>query len=467
MSTLHTAIINDRLHQVRMLLGVGVRVDVKDEQGRTPLMIACFMANKKRRKIVCDLLLSSGANVNLMDKFERTILMYACATRNTFLLQELTEYIELDLNKRDKDGNTCLMYAAIEGDVEAMKLILQPFEMYGITLDMRNKQGFTAYLLALKNGNVECAQLLQDKGASTNIFDSENYWGGKEWLASHYKDRLNRDSLQSAHHARPKSENMRRKEESQNNGTLQRPKSMPPLFHYPDCHRTQKSQENYQNEQGVRESKPPRSMTSSLDTKSVGNRPHESKGKKAAKGLTLPRPVTGSSVSNTVPAVKKAWNDKNEVGTAPKNQREDAREDNVTIRKQTGCSFRPEAITTAGKSDYKRCVSTLTGEKHLTKKQQEQLIKLFEQYSTNHLSLPSAKPKQSGQESESQTKLGPRKDDDLKQQLLKAFEQRAEAALSLAQRKRKMSKPRLKMSDIKAKLRAIAMLASMRAAATE
>ena len=449
-----------------MLLGVGVRVDVKDEQGRTPLMVACFMANKKRRQIVCDLLLVHGANVNLMDKFERTVLMYACATRNVFLLRELTEYIELDLNKRDKDGNTCLMYAAIEGDVEVMKLILQPFEMYGITLDMRNKQGFTAYLLALKNGNVECAQLLQDKGASTNIFDSENYWGGKEWLAIHYKNRLNRESLKSAHHARPKSENMRQKEESQNNGTLQRPRSMPPLFHYPDRHKTQKSHENYQNEQRARKSKP-RSMTSSLGTKSVDDRSQESQGKKAAKGLKLPRPVTGSSVSNTVPVAKKAWNDKSEVGTTPKNQKEEAKDGDVITRAQTGSSFRSDAMTTAGKSDYERCVSTLIGEKHLRKKQQEQLIKLFEQYSTNHLSLPSAKPKQSGQESESQTKLGPKKDDDLKQQLLKAFEQRAEAALSLTQRKRKMSKPRLKMSDIKAKLRAIAMLASMRAAATE
>eukprot|EP00112_Aurelia_sp_Birch-Aquarium-sp1_P016715 Seg381.32 transcript_id=Seg381.32/GoldUCD/mRNA.D3Y31 product="Ankyrin repeat domain-containing protein 63" protein_id=Seg381.32/GoldUCD/D3Y31 len=463
MSSLHAAIINDRLHQVRMLLGVGVRVDVKDEQGRTPLMVACFMTNKKRRQVVCDLLLGSGANVDLMDKFKRTLLMYACATRNIFLLKELTEYVEIDLNKKDKDGNTCLMYAAIEGDVEVVKLILEPFEMYGISLDKRNKCGFTAYLLALKNGNVECAQILKDKGASTNMFDLENYWGGKEWLASHYKNRLDRESKQSAHHVRAKSENMQRREDSHNHGILQRPRSMPPLFHYPECHKTNNSQENYQNKQGVRKSEP-RSMASSLG-RSVDDRSRESKSQGAAKGLKLPRPVTGSSVSKTAPRAKKAWNDENEAGTAPDYQKvEDGDYDAIT-RTQTGCSFRSDAMTTAGKSDFRRCVSTSTGEKHPRKRQQEQLIKLFEQYSMNHLHLPSARPRGHGQASGSQAKLGSKKDDDIKQQLLRAFEQKAETAFSLPQRKRRQSKPRLKMSDIKAKLRAIAMLASIRAAA--
>ena len=229
MSSLHAAICNERLYQIKVFLTVGIKVNTRDELGRTPLMLACFMTNKRRREIVCKLLLNHGANVKIRDKFERTILMYACATRNEFLLDQLLLYNDDNLNWQDLDGNTCLMYAAIEGDIKVLEKLLRPFVRHGVDLDVSNKNGLTAYLLALRNGNRDCANLLQSSGASHQIFDTTNYWHGNEWLDFHYMLRYKQESLQYQGKARAKSQASQRKRGA-SSSPLQRQFSVPNLL---------------------------------------------------------------------------------------------------------------------------------------------------------------------------------------------------------------------------------------------
>ena len=452
MSSLHTAIINDRLSQIRTLLTVGVKVDKRDAQGRTPLMVACFMTKEKRRQIVCDLLLARGADVDLMDKFKRTMLMYACATRNIFLLRKLIECIDTDLNKTDKDGNTCLMYAAIEGDVEVMKLILQPFEMYGISLDVRNKRDFTAYLLALKNGNVECAQILQDRGASTNIVDSEFYWGGNKWLASHYKNRINCGRLQSAQIVESKTENMQRREDSLHHRVMQRPRSMPPLLDYSHYQETSNSQAYYQDKQGVRKSR----LTSAatwLGTGSSCDRSQKSKIKILAKGFKLPRPVTSGSVGKTASRPKKDWNDENEVGTSPEDQEREIGDYDIFVQPLPASSLRSEAMTLEGEIDFRDKVSTSVRDERCKKKQQQELIRLFEEYSINQVPIPLAIPKQCRNENDMQQTLSNATE-------MQKREQTYVSTLNIPQRKRRLSTVRAKIIDIKAEMRALTAMKS-------
>ena len=452
MSSLHTAIINDRLCQIRTLLTVGVKVDKRDALGRTPLMVACFMSNEKRRQIVCDLLLAHGANVDLMDKFKRTMLMYSCATRNKLLLRKLIECIDTDLNKTDKDGNTCLMYAAIEGDVEVMKLILQPFEMYGISLDVRNKRDFTAYLLALKNGNVECAQILQDRGASTNIFDSDNYWGGNEWLASHYQNRINCERLQSAHIVRSRTENVQRREDSLHHRVMHRPRSMPPLLDYSDYQETSNSQASYQDKQGVRKSRLTSAATL-LGTGSSCDRSQKSKIKITAKGFKLLRPVTSGSVGKTASRPKKDWKDENEVETSSEDQQREIRDYDDIVQPLPASSFRSTAMTLEGKIDFgdKAVISVL--DEHCKKRQQQQLIKLFEEYSINQVPIPLAIPKQCKNENDTQQTL-------LNATEMQKREQTYLSTLNIPQRKRRLSTVRAKIIDIKAEMRALTAMKS-------
>ncbi|XP_065069377.1 uncharacterized protein LOC135694525 [Rhopilema esculentum] len=370
MPGLHCAIVDERLHQIRAFLAVGMRVNIKDEEGRTPLMVACFMKNLKRRDIVCQQLLEHGADVDVVDKFRRTVLMYACATRNDFLLDRLLEYTDSDLNQTDKDGNTCLMYAAIEGDVYVLQKILQPITGYGLSLDVVNKRGFTAYLLALKNGNVECARLLQENGASARIFDMQNYWNGEQWLESHYSKRFCRETLGAT-------------ETSSKKSLLRRPKSMPPLV---DQQKRGRSSSNFIRGDAVKHR--PHTATMNFDALCF---------RKDSSNRHIPPPSKRFSerslLSRISKSTKRATGKENIDDSASDYQDDVIGDYDTIVRPQTGYSFRTETLSMAGRSEYFERVSTSGKIRPQSRGQKEQLIKIFEQYSINQVPIPPAIPK--------------------------------------------------------------------------
>ena len=388
MSSLHTAIFNERIYQIQVFLTVGMKVDTKDDLGRTPLMIACFMTNKRRRETVCQLLLDHGADVKLRDKFERTILMYACATRNEFLLDQLLLYTDDDLNWVDLDGNTCLMYAAIEGDVKIMKKLLEPFITYGVDLDVCNRQGLTAYLLALKNGNTDCAKILQNKGASFQIFDTEYYWNGERWLDLHYTLRYKRESSQYRGSMRTKSQASLMKNNS---------KSESPRKPFSAPHTTsRKLNDISQNQTKIRKEKKIRgkkvtSASVDLDVIAIRDNHYTVQQNYWEKGATKRKPRK-NNVEETIlrEEIVKSYAHDDVVATSYKTQNEPIGDYNVIARPQTRLSVRSEKISQTGKPDYGEIVSI--SKRPSNRGQQEQLIKIFNAYSINQVPIPPAIP---------------------------------------------------------------------------
>lgn len=431
MSSLHVAILNERLQQIQIFLAVGMKVNTKDELGRTPLMIACFMTNKRKRQIVCQLLLDHGADVEVRDKFKRTLLMYACATRNEYLLDRLLQHTDADLNTFDLDGNTCLMYAAIEGDVQMTQKILEPLIMYEIDLDVRNRRGLTAYLLALKNGNVECAKLLQQSGASAQISDTENHWKGDKWLESHYLLRNSRERTPWHGRPRTKSQTSYRKKDR----LPERPTSMPPLLHtgyqdYEYADRMKKSETKSM----VTE---PYSATVNVDVIKLMRK------SRLAPGY-FPAKRTAAWKSWDAKNTKKAW-----PGTvsADQEQRTEHPHDKVDevvgdydaiVRPQTRLSLKSATISLAGRSEYGDTVSVSTGSRN--RGQQEELIKIFEEYSLKQMKIPPAVPDRCGNITYN------KRSSDL---------QRVGSAVQEKPRKRRLSTVRAKVRDIKAEVRAL------------
>eukprot|EP00794_Sanderia_malayensis_P008187 gene8187-9065_t len=175
MLALHTAIIKIDCVKLTSSSGRNKR-ESADEFGRTPLMMACFMRNFKRRKMVCGLLLDYGANIETLDFHNRNTIMYACATRNEYLLKRLLLFVDSDMNHTDIDGNTCLMYAAIEGDARILHMVVDKLQRYGL-----------------------------DNDASVKILDFENFQGGEEWMKTHYVERLKRENLHIGRQRRTKS----------------------------------------------------------------------------------------------------------------------------------------------------------------------------------------------------------------------------------------------------------------------
>ncbi len=353
------------MRQIQLLLSVGINVNSQDDVGRTPLMMACFMRNLKHRTMVCELLLEHGANIELLDMFNRNTIMYACATRNQYLLEKLLLFMDSDMNHTDKDGNTSLMYAAIEGDPRILKMIMDKLKKYGLSMDMRNKRGFTAYLLALKNGNIECANILRDNEASVKVFDLEHFWDGEQWIRTHYVQRLRRESFQMERQQRERQRttSMANRPVSDWDETtlIQRPKSIPPSFTFT----TRGSEERRTSVKPVKltekyawsdERKQRKSTTASSDYRNSSEK---------GKGVLTEYPednqsfVTYTSIS----------------------------------RPGTNSSLRSEPLTLSSATNYAETMSSTSQKRSRSCLQRQELIKIFEQYSMSQMPIPPAIPK--------------------------------------------------------------------------
>ena len=352
MSQLHTAIINDRVRRVQLLLNVGMNVNKRDKEGRTPLMLACFMSNLKRRDLVCELLQKYNADTEALDAFGRSLVMYACATRNKDLLERLLEYTDSDINHTDKDGNTCLMYAAIEGDTRVLTRVKDTLRQYGISIDVRNKRGFTAYLLALKYGNVECANILRENGASCNILDFEKFWDGEQWMQEHYLQRIHREGMQLSERMRSKStQTHRRNKECEEAKLIQRPRSLPPMFEIANNRKAA--------------------------SRNTDVRRYSSYGRRVTRDKSEQYFTNLPRSGNYEDGIDKTVSQRNKSATRP----------------HTVSSFRSEAISALDYSEMADSVSLATHKRPKSDTQRKELIKIFEQYSLSQNPVPPPAPK--------------------------------------------------------------------------
>ena len=146
------------LEEVRRLVLDGTRVDVIDEERRTPLMFAAFNGHAP----VAEYLLDAGAEIDAKDSSGRTALMYASSG-------PFAETVGL-LLKRGADFNvqgtlegfTPLMTAAAEGLADVVRILLTA----GADPDIKDKDGDTALTFAKQNGHSEVAALLENPPAS-------------------------------------------------------------------------------------------------------------------------------------------------------------------------------------------------------------------------------------------------------------------------------------------------------------
>jgi hypothetical protein len=76
-----------------------------------------------------------------------------------------------EINIRDNDGWTPLMYASKNNDLEIIKLLLEK----GANVNLTDKYGQTALILASANGHKEAVELLLEKGADVNIQDEDGW----------------------------------------------------------------------------------------------------------------------------------------------------------------------------------------------------------------------------------------------------------------------------------------------------
>jgi len=181
-TALHQAVIDCRLHQVRLLVSKhGVNVDCKDLNGRTPMMLACIIEEEFGHKMA-KIFMKAGAFLNLRDNLGRTALSYACMNGREEIVRMIVREDVLDINEADNDGNTPLHHAGSSGNPKIVTMLVDCFMRFGLDVDTRNKLGYTALLLACKKGHFVSAHILLSKGgASPSLRDNEVFLNATEW----------------------------------------------------------------------------------------------------------------------------------------------------------------------------------------------------------------------------------------------------------------------------------------------
>jgi ankyrin repeat protein len=153
---------------VERSLAAGVKVDIRDAAGRTPLLLATHGNHIEAAR----LLIAAGADVNAKDGIQDSPYLYAGARGRTEILK-MTLAAGADLKSLNRYGGTALIPAADKGHPSTIRILLGT----DIDIDHINNLGWTALLEAVILGDggpvyQEIVGLLVDAGAR-NIADRD------------------------------------------------------------------------------------------------------------------------------------------------------------------------------------------------------------------------------------------------------------------------------------------------------
>jgi hypothetical protein len=157
------------LTAVERLLRQGVQVDVRDGNGRTPLLLA----TRANHVAVARALVAAGADVNAKDGIQDSPFLYAGAEGRTEILK-MTLTAGADLASTNRYGGTALIPACHHGHPDTVKVLLAT----AIDVNHVNNLGWTALLEAVMLGDggpvyLEIVRLLVGARVNVNIADRD------------------------------------------------------------------------------------------------------------------------------------------------------------------------------------------------------------------------------------------------------------------------------------------------------
>ncbi|XP_060535253.1 ankyrin repeat domain-containing protein 33B-like [Cylas formicarius] len=118
-------------------------------------------------------------DLNAVDCSGRTLLSYAASNGSIDILEIILQLQGLDPNKPDNEGNTPLHFAAQAGQVECLNCLAS--RCRGVDIDAKNNLGFTPLMKAALQGRNKCAKLLLFAGADPTLRDNGRGFRADQW----------------------------------------------------------------------------------------------------------------------------------------------------------------------------------------------------------------------------------------------------------------------------------------------
>ncbi|MGI9298042.1 MAG: ankyrin repeat domain-containing protein [Gammaproteobacteria bacterium] len=149
---------------IRDLLDAGADLEAEDNRGLTPFFVSVLA----RHPSVVELLAARGADINVQADNDWTPLTFAARYGLTGVLNLMLNSPSLNADRRGPFAATVLDMAAIRGDPEIMRMILQRYNRVFLT----NNFGTTPLMFAAYYGRVDVAEvLIEETGGPLNQRD--------------------------------------------------------------------------------------------------------------------------------------------------------------------------------------------------------------------------------------------------------------------------------------------------------
>ncbi|WP_299779426.1 ankyrin repeat domain-containing protein [uncultured Formosa sp.] len=144
---------NGNLDAIKAAINNGFDPNTRGLENRTVLMFSSFNGHTELVKTLLD----NGATIDLKDTTNRTALMYACTGPFATTVKVLLE-AGAQVNLKDNHEQwTPIMFAAGEGQIEVMQLLLDA----GADVNALDIDGESSYDFAISNNHEEAAKFLK------------------------------------------------------------------------------------------------------------------------------------------------------------------------------------------------------------------------------------------------------------------------------------------------------------------
>ncbi|XP_049907288.1 ankyrin repeat domain 34Bb [Epinephelus moara] len=134
-NSLLKAVYLSRLRLTRLLLEGGAYINESNEQGETPLMVACKTRHTDSQSVpkhkMVRYLLENGADPNIQDKTGKTALMHACLEQAGAEILSLLLSSGADPTLEDHAGLSALVYAVNSGNRGVLRVLLDACKAKG------------------------------------------------------------------------------------------------------------------------------------------------------------------------------------------------------------------------------------------------------------------------------------------------------------------------------------------------